>query len=523
MSRDIEPPNRQEVELANGRAPRPRPDEPPASRDHDLVRLRGYVYRTSPAERILLNDIGRFRAVGLADLAQHLYRGDAARLRQDLGSLRAQGLIQTRTFWSGPRSQKLALAALTKQGKKLLESGESRSGQTLYAGFVKPAEVRHDAAIYRMYQAEKEKIERAGGRIGRVVLDFEFKQKIYAPLAKARSLPPLDFARRQAEVAQQNGLKVIEGKTRIAGPSYRIRNAGGRSRARRFRTSHRALPRRRARSQGRSRLQVLCRRRLGLAPEPRPGGARDHGKHSFDMSQIPMTEDARVRALARFGYSEPGSVVPVPGRPARRLLPAPSVRSFTGGKDGGNVTQFVQKTLTNGHLRSSTWRQGTQLYHLCSRPFYEAIGRGENRNRRPREVLTIKNKLMGLDFVLAHLNVRHLATEQEKLDYFTGALGLDSSCLPSKLYRAAGAGKTTTRYFLDKYPVFTFPAGQAPSPVPAGISFCYVDEGTATLSRFESYLKQYGALLTALPAFCLIYVAAEDTHFKAAQRQFETF
>ncbi len=158
--------------------------------------------------------------MGLADLAQHLYRGDAARLRQDLGSLRAQGLIQTRTFWSGPRSQKLALAALTKQGKKLLESGESRSGQALYAGFVKPAEVRHDAAIYRMYQAEKEKIERAGGRLRRVVLDFELKQTVYAPLAKARTLPPLDFARRQAEVAQQNGLKVIEGKIPL--PDLRI-------------------------------------------------------------------------------------------------------------------------------------------------------------------------------------------------------------------------------------------------------------------------------------------------------------
>ncbi len=241
------------------------------------------------------------------------------------------------------------------------------------------------------------------------------------------------------------------------------------------------------------------------------------------MSQIPMTEDARVRALARFGYREQEASFLCRAALHGGYFLRRQYASFVGGKDGGNVTQFVHKALASGHLRSSTWRQGTQLYHLCSRPFYEAIGQGENRNRRPREVLTIKNKLMGLDFVLAHPNVRYLATEQEKLDYFTGALGLDSSCLPSKLYRAAGAGKTTTRYFLDKYPVFTFPAGQAPSPVPAGISFCYVDEGTATLSRFESYLKQYGALLTALPAFCLIYVAAEDTHFKAAQRQFETF
>lgn len=220
MSRDIEPPDRQDLAPTNARATRPQPDEPRSSRDHDLIRLRGYVYRTSPAEREVLNDIGRFRAVALTDLAQHLYRGDAARLRHDLGSLRAQGLIQTRTFWSGPGSQKLALAALTKQGKKLLENGEAPSRQALYAGFVKPAEVRHDAAIYRMYQAEREKIERSGGRIRRVVLDYELKQKVYRPLAKSRNLPPLDFARKQAEVAQQNGLKVIDGKIPL--PDLRI-------------------------------------------------------------------------------------------------------------------------------------------------------------------------------------------------------------------------------------------------------------------------------------------------------------
>lgn len=236
-----------------------------------------------------------------------------------------------------------------------------------------------------------------------------------------------------------------------------------------------------------------------------------------------MTEADRARALARFGYGEQEASFLCRAALHGGYFLRRQYALFTGGRDGGNVSQLVQRALTNGHLRSSTWRHGTQLYHLCSRPFYESIGQGENRNRRPREVLTIKNKLMGLDFVLAHPNARYLATEQEKLDYFTGALSLDPSCLPSKLYRAAGAGKTTARYFLDKYPVFIFPAGEAPSPAPAGLSFCYVDEGTATLSRFESYLKQYASLFAALPAFGLIYVAGDNTHFKAAQRQFEAF
>ena len=102
--------------------------------------------------------------------------------------------------------------------------GGSWSGQALYSGFVKPAEVRHDAAIYRMYQAEKQKIEKTGGRIRRVVLDYELKQKVYSPLAKARHLPPLEYARRQAEVARQNGLTVIEGKIPL--PDLRIEYEG---------------------------------------------------------------------------------------------------------------------------------------------------------------------------------------------------------------------------------------------------------------------------------------------------------
>src|SRR5260370_20576106 len=71
-----------------------------------------------------------------------------------------------------------------------------------------------------MYQADTARIERAGGRIRRVILDYELKQKIYAPLAKAKALPPLEYTRKQAEVARANGLTVVEGKIPL--PDLRI-------------------------------------------------------------------------------------------------------------------------------------------------------------------------------------------------------------------------------------------------------------------------------------------------------------
>lgn len=220
MSRDVEPHDREESGSEEAGRTRPGQDEPRLSRERELFKVGGYRYRLSPAERQTMNDIGRFRTVSLADLSHHRYEGDAALMRRDIGALRGQGLVQTRTVWSGPKSEKLPLVSLTKLGKKLLEHLEPPSRQAIYAGFVKPAEVRHDAAIYRMYQDEKAKIERTGGRVQRVVLDYELKRKVYSPLAKAKGLPPLDYARRQAEVAQQNGLKVVDGKIPL--PDLRI-------------------------------------------------------------------------------------------------------------------------------------------------------------------------------------------------------------------------------------------------------------------------------------------------------------
>jgi hypothetical protein len=73
-----------------------------------------------------------------------------------------------------------------------------------------------------MYQAEAARIAREGGRARRVVLDYELKQQVYAPLAKAKAkaMPPLEYARLQKEVAGQNKLKVIRG--RILLPDLRV-------------------------------------------------------------------------------------------------------------------------------------------------------------------------------------------------------------------------------------------------------------------------------------------------------------
>ena len=232
------------------------------------------------------------------------------------------------------------------------------------------------------------------------------------------------------------------------------------------------------------------------------------------MSQIALTNSQRAAALKRFGYSESEACfLSLAALHSGYFLRRQYTR-FLEAQDGGKVSRLIQRALANGHVKTSTWRKNTQLYHLCTRPFYEALGQGENRHRRARALLAIKNKIMGLDFVLAHRQYSYLATEQEKLDYFTGTLKLDTSILPAKLYRSANSRLTTTRYFVEKYPIFV---GEAtpPSPSPVG-TFCFVDEGSASLSGFETFLDQYGRLFASLPQFRVIYVADRDAHFRPA-------
>jgi hypothetical protein len=224
MGREIESQDRSEPARPSLEADVSSREPETASREREPVVGRNFAYCLSPAELQTMKDIGRFRTIDARDLEQFRYGGDRSKMREDLRSLKDQGLISRRTIWTGKQGDGLTVLVSTKRGKALLQSdGKEPGDQKIFSGFVKPAEVQHDAAIYRMYQAEAAKIEGAGGRIRRVVLDYELKQKVYRPVAKlrAKSSPgSTEYTRRQAEIASQNGLKVIGGKILL--PDLRI-------------------------------------------------------------------------------------------------------------------------------------------------------------------------------------------------------------------------------------------------------------------------------------------------------------
>lgn len=169
----------------------------------------------------VIRDIGRFRTIGEDDLLRFRYAGSQRRLERDYLNMRSQGLIERRTVSVGRKRKPLPVYSLTRDGKEVVKrANKDGPEQVIYAGFVKPREVAHDSAIYRMFRAENDRIEADGGRVRRVVLDFELKKKVFSPLVKARDLGPREYAQRQAEIAEENHLKVVDGKVPL--PDLRI-------------------------------------------------------------------------------------------------------------------------------------------------------------------------------------------------------------------------------------------------------------------------------------------------------------
>jgi hypothetical protein len=209
---DRQPPGRSEADppIASGR-----------DRARHTVLVRERRYRISEAEQVLLTTVGSFRAVAVDDLIRHQYASNQRQFAQDLGNLKRQGLIRVHRLMVGAGREVLEVLAFTRKAKAVLVAVATRDGRQASAvGLVKAREIAHDAALYRMYAAEAAHIKNRGGVVRRVVLDYELKASIYAALARARSLPSLDYAKVQREVAQAHGLQVTGG--RILLPDLRV-------------------------------------------------------------------------------------------------------------------------------------------------------------------------------------------------------------------------------------------------------------------------------------------------------------
>ena len=148
----------------------------PRGRERRPVRERQRVYDIDGAESRALATVGAFRVVAETDL--HDLRDDAKSSRRTLNYLENEGLIRTSPLSSDDR-----VVTLTDHGRDLLEANRyerpdrtHEPRQTFYAGLRKPRELTHDTRVYRAYQRAEERLRDGGGRVRRVVLDYELKR-----------------------------------------------------------------------------------------------------------------------------------------------------------------------------------------------------------------------------------------------------------------------------------------------------------------------------------------------------------
>lgn len=148
----------------------------PRGRERRSVRDRDRVYDLNGDESRMLGTIGAFRVVAESNL--HDVREESTSSRRSLRHLEDEGLIRRSPLSADDRA-----VVLTDRGRDLLEANrlerpnrEHEPRQTFHAGLRKPRELTHDTRVYAAYQRTEARLRGQGGRVRRVVLDYELKR-----------------------------------------------------------------------------------------------------------------------------------------------------------------------------------------------------------------------------------------------------------------------------------------------------------------------------------------------------------
>jgi hypothetical protein len=192
------------------------------------VQVRDRVYRIRESEWHTLRTVGTFRVVAEADLLRDA--SDQKTMRNDLLHLVDEGLLDRKTGMVNHHPTRLI--TLTSGGKSLVDRHRdaSASGRTqqYHAGLVKPKELAHDVQLYRAYRAEAARLEEAGGRVTRVVLDYELKRDYQQYLNRRDRSPDATFEGDLRAFADARHLPIVDGHLELPDLRLEYETADGR-------------------------------------------------------------------------------------------------------------------------------------------------------------------------------------------------------------------------------------------------------------------------------------------------------
>src|SRR3954469_9337573 len=205
-----------------------------------------------------------------------------------------------------------------------------------------------------------------------------------------------------------------------------------------------------------------------------------------------MTWDERVKAIAGHGFTErqAGFLVTVmlhSGVCLARHYPA-----FARITQGQKVHEFFQRLVSLGYAtRRRCGHNTARLYHVHHKPLYAAIGQPDNRHRRAIPLSRAVERLMLLDAVLSDRDLTWLATEREKVAYFTLTRRVAPADLPALTFSSERS--QTIRRFPDKLPIGIGDDGRT-------YVFLYLVTRPLPVD-FRMFLERHAELLRALPAW----------------------
>jgi hypothetical protein len=200
-----------------------------------------------------------------------------------------------------------------------------------------------------------------------------------------------------------------------------------------------------------------------------------------------MTPEQRVQAIAQFGFTE---------RQARFIATVllysgvcvpRQYATFAGIAYGHKVSRFFDVLANYGFaVVSDCLHNRARVYHLADARLYAAIGQPHSRYRRPLAARQALDRLLRLDALVSLSDVRHIATEEEKVAFFdTVAPSVPQSRLPH-----AGTGsRQRARLFPDDQPIAVTGTGR--------VVFTYV-AAKPDLEPFRAFIQRHADLLTGV-------------------------
>jgi hypothetical protein len=207
-----------------------------------------------------------------------------------------------------------------------------------------------------------------------------------------------------------------------------------------------------------------------------------------------MKLEDRINAVAELGFSE---------RQARFLdlvmmfggLCVPrQYATFAGTAYGRRVSRFFDKLVQRGYATvSDCLHNRAELYHVRHRALYRAIDQPHSRYRRPVPARQVIDRLTRLDAVVLQPDLIWLATEEEKVAFFSlMAPSLPRERLPHVVV-GQGAG-ARLRLFPDDQPIGVTTTGR--------VVFTYLVTASET-KALRAFVQRHADLLKALPGWTL--------------------